>query len=102
MSPTPSSPEDLQQIAKDGVVTAALGSIAMVCRLLLSTEPVTAGWVIRRVLAAAVTSAFVGWAIADQIQSESLRFACVGAAGYCAPEVLDYVLRYARTLKPKG
>lgn len=101
MSPTPSNPEDLQQIAKDGVVTAALGSAAMVCRLLLSTEPVTAGWVIRRVLAAAVTSAFVGWAIADQIQSESLRFACVGAAGYCAPEVLDYVLRYARALRPK-
>jgi len=101
MSPTPSNPEDLQQIAKDGVVTAVLGSAAMVCRLLLSTEPVTAGWVIRRVFAAAVTSAFVGWAIADQIQSESLRFACVGAAGYCAPEVLDYVLRYARALKPK-
>lgn len=101
MSLTPSSPEELQQIAKDGVVTAALGSVAMVCRLLLSTEPVTAGWVIRRVLAAALTSAFVGWAIADQIQSESLRFACVGAAGYCAPEVLDYVLRYARALKPK-
>ena len=82
-------------------MTAALGSVAMVCRLLLSTEPVTAGWVIRRVLAAALTSAFVGWAIADQIQSESLRFACVGAAGYCAPEVLDYILRYARALKPK-
>jgi hypothetical protein len=101
MSPTPSNPEDLQQIAKDGVVTAALGSVAMVCRLILSTEPVTAGWVVRRVFAAAVTSAFVGWAVADQIHSESLRFACVGAAGYCAPEVLDYVLRYARALKPK-
>jgi hypothetical protein len=101
MSLPPSNPEDLQQIAKDGILTAALGSVAMICRLILSTEPVTAGWVVRRVIAAAITSAFVGWAVADQIHSESLRFACVGAAGYSAPEVLDYVLRYARALRPK-
>lgn len=68
----------------------------MVARLLLSTDPVSPGWVFRRIFAAAITAAFVGWAVAEHIQSIPLRFAAVGAAGYAAPEVLDYVLRYIK------
>lgn len=86
-------------MAKDGVVAGSLGSAAMVARLLLSTEPVTLGWVVRRVFAAAITAAFVGWAVSEQIQSVPLRFAATGAAGYAAPEVLDYLLKY---IKAKG
>jgi hypothetical protein len=101
MSPPPpaSNPEDYQQAVKDGVIASALGSAAMVARLLLSTEPVSLGWVIRRILAAAITAAFVGWAVAEHIQSIPLRFAAVGASGYAAPEVLDYLLAY---LKARG
>jgi hypothetical protein len=95
MSPAPpSNPEDYQQVVKDGVIASALGSAAMVARLLLSTEPVSWGWVVRRVFAAAITAAFVGWAVAEHIQSVPLRFAATGAAGYAAPEVLDYLLKY--------
>lgn len=95
MSPAPSSnPEDYHQVVKDGVIASSLGSAAMVARLLLSTEPVSWGWVVRRVFAAAITAAFVGWAIAEHIQSIPLRFAATGAAGYAAPEVLDYLLKY--------
>ncbi len=96
MSPPPpaSNPEDYQQVVKDGVVASALGSAAMVARLLLSTEPVSLGWVIRRIFAAAITAAFVGWAVTEHIQSIPLRFAAVGASGYAAPEVLDYLLKY--------
>lgn len=68
----------------------------MVARLLLSTEPVTFGWVCRRIFAAAITSAFVGWAVTEHIQSVPLRFAAVGASGYAAPEVLDYLLKYIK------
>jgi len=68
----------------------------MVARLLLSTEPVSPGWVIRRIFAAAITAAFVGWAVTEHIQSVPLRFAAVGASGYAAPEVLDYLLRYIK------
>lgn len=93
------SPEDMQQVAKDGVIAGALGSAAMVARMLLSTEPVTFGWVCRRILAAAITAAFVGWAVSEHIQSIPLRFAATGAAGYAAPEVLDYLLKY---VKAKG
>jgi hypothetical protein len=81
-------------VVKDGVVASALGSAAMVARLLLSTEPVSLGWVIRRIFAAAITAAFVGWAVTEHIQSIPLRFAAVGASGYAAPEVLDYLLKY--------
>jgi len=94
--PPPSNPDDYQQVVKDGVIASALGSAAMVARLLLSTDPVSPGWVFRRIFAAAITAAFVGWAVAEHIQSTPLRFAAVGAAGYAAPEVLDYVLRYIK------
>lgn len=68
----------------------------MAARLLLSTEPVSFGWVVRRVFAAAITAAFVGWAVTEHIQSVPLRFAAVGASGYAAPEVLDYLLKYIK------
>jgi hypothetical protein len=93
--PTPSS-DDVQAVAKDGIIAGALGSAAMVARLLLSTEPVTFGWVCRRIFAAAITAAFVGWAVTEHIQSVPLRFAAVGASGYAAPEVLDYLLKYIK------
>lgn len=95
MSPAPpSNPDDYQQVVKDGVIASSLGSAAMVARLLLSTEPVSWGWVARRIFAAAITAAFVGWAVSEHIQSIPLRFAATGAAGYAAPEVLDYLLKY--------
>jgi len=71
----------------------------MTARLLLSTEPVSFGWVVRRVCAAAITAAMVGYAIQDHIQSPGLRMGVVGAAGYAAPECLDYLMRW---IKAKG
>lgn len=68
----------------------------MTARLLLSTEPVSLGWVVRRVFAAAITAALVGYAIQDHIQSPGLRMGAVGAAGYAAPECLDYLMRWVK------
>jgi len=99
MSASPVNPEDIPPELKDGVVASILGGLAMTARLLLSTEPVTVGWVIRRVFAAAITAALVGYAVQDHIQSTGLRMAAVGAAGYAAPECLDYLLKY---IKAKG
>ena len=100
MSPPPPLDNDsTQSLVKDGLVASILGGLAMTARLLLSTEPVTPGWVLRRITAAAITAALVGYAIADHIASPGLRMAVVGAAGYAAPEVLDYVLKY---LKARG
>lgn len=90
------NPEEIPHEVKDGLVASVLGGLAMTARLLLSTEPVTLGWVIRRVLAAAITAAIVGYAIQDHIQSPGLRMGAVGAAGYAAPECLDYLMKYIK------
>ena len=84
---------------KDGVIASILGGMAMTARILLSTEPVTFGFVLRRFLAAGITAAIVGLATKDHFQSTGLWLATVGGAGYAAPEVADYFLRY---LKAKG
>ena len=112
MSAAPINPEEIPREVKDGVIAGVLGGLAMVARLLLSTEPVSAGWVMRRVAAAAITAAIVGYAIQDHIQSPGLRMGVVGAAGYSAPECLDYLLKYIKargqsevakvTKKPNG
>ena len=99
MSAAPFNPDEMPPELKDGVVASILGGLAMTARLLLSTEPVSFGWVVRRVLAAAITAALVGYAVQDHIQSVGLRMAAVGAAGYAAPECLDYLLKY---VKAKG
>jgi len=93
MSASPIDPEAISSQVKDGLTASILGGLAMTARLLLSTEPVSAGWVIRRVLAAAITAMLVGYAIADHIQSPGLKMGAVGAAGYAAPECLDYIMR---------
>ena len=99
MSAAPFNPEDIPKEVKDGLVASILGGLAMTARLLLSTEPVSLGWVVRRVCAAAITAALVGYAIADHIESPGLKMGVVGAAGYAAPECLDYLMRY---IKSKG
>ena len=114
MSPPPAPVDNdaTQAIVKDGLVASILGGLAMTARLLLSTEPVSPGWVFRRITAAAITAALVGYGIQDHIASPGLRMAAVGAAGYAAPEVMDYVLKYIKargeaevskvTKKPNG
>jgi len=97
--PPPIDNEATQSLVKDGLVASILGGLAMTARLLLSQEPVTPGWVLRRISAAAITAALVGYAITDHIASPGLRMGVVGAAGYAAPEVMDYILKY---LKARG
>ena len=94
--PPPIDPESFPKELKDGVIASILGGLAMTARLLLSQEPVSVGWVIRRVLAAAITAALVGYAITDHIESPGLRMGVVGAAGYAAPECLDYLMRWIK------
>lgn len=96
MSASPISPDDVPQSVKDGLTASVLGGLAMAGRLLLSETPVSAGWVIRRIMAAAITALFVGFYAQDNIESVALRYSVVGAAGYSAPECLDALLRFVR------
>jgi hypothetical protein len=90
------NPEEIPHEIKDGVIASLIGGLAMTARLLLSTEPVTIGWVIRRVFAAAITAALVGYGIQDHVQTPGLRMAAIGASGYAAPECLDFLLKYIK------
>lgn len=96
MAASPIDPNDLPSGIKDGLLASLLGGLAMTARLLLSTEPVTLGWVIRRVLAASIVASLVGMGIQDSIQSTGLRMAVVGASGYVAPEAVDFLLKYVK------
>jgi hypothetical protein len=90
------NPEEIPQEVKSGIIASLIGGLAMTARLLLSTEPVTIGWVFRRVMAAAITAALVGYGIQDHVQSPGLRMAAIGASGYAAPECLDFLLKYIK------
>lgn len=88
--------DDIPPEAKSGLVAAIIGGLAMTARLLLSTTPVSPGWVARRVLAASITAAIAGYALNDYITSPGLRMGAIGAIGYSAPETLDWVLAWMK------
>jgi hypothetical protein len=87
-------PDDFNGLVKDGLIASVLGGLAMTARLLLSTEPVSLGWVLRRLAAASITAVLVGFGIKDQIQSESLRLCVIGVCGYASPEACDFLIKY--------
>jgi hypothetical protein len=89
-------PDDYNGLVKDGIIASILGGLAMTARLLMSEEPVTPGWVLRRLLAASITAVLVGYGVKDYIQSESLRLCVIGGCGYCAPEITDYLIKYVK------
>jgi hypothetical protein len=102
VSPPPPPPIDGSGIppeVKDGVIASVLGGLAMTARILLSTEPVSFGFVVRRFFAASITAMLVGLGTKDHFSSTGLWLAVSGGSGYAAPEVTDYLLRY---VKAKG
>jgi hypothetical protein len=112
MSPAPlPTPEDTEALTKtkdisemlpyikDAIIASILGGFAMAARILLSTEPVTFGYAVRRFLAASITASLVGLGTKDYFSSQGLWLAVVGGSGYAAPEVADYFLRW---IKAKG
>ena len=98
--PPPTPPafdaEQTQTIVKDGLVASILGGLAMTARLLLSTEPVSIGWAVRRVSAASIVAVIVNYTTKDYISNHSLQIAAVGATAYAAPECLDFLLRWVK------
>jgi len=94
--PSPSNPEEYQAIVKDSLISSVLGGGAMVSRMLLSTDPVSFGWIVRRTLAAAIVAVFAGFALQEHISSLVMRFACIGLAGAAAPEVMDGAIKWVK------
>lgn len=88
--------DDLPAEARSGIVAAIIGGLAMTTRLLLSTTPVSPGWVARRVAAASITAVIVSYVLQDQIASPGLRTGAIGAISYASPEALDWMMAYLR------
>ena len=99
--PPPADPEDVNALLKDSAVSGALGGMAMVARLLMSTEKATWGYVARRIIIAFIVGFFASMVVKDYISSVKLQFAAVGALSYSAPEVCDFVLSYVRAKTEK-
>ena len=97
MSPTPNpDPDQIQQILKDSATSGALGTLAMMARILMSTEKTSIGYVARRIGLAFIVGFFASMVVKDYITSVSLQFAAVGAISYSGPEVCDYVAFYVK------
>jgi hypothetical protein len=95
MSSSPLPPE-APDIWADAAKAAPLGAAAFLARGLLSQERLSWGYLIRSGFSAAIVAVVVGLAIRDHIASESLRFACVGLAGFSAPELVDAAIRWTK------
>ena len=89
-------PPDSPDIWADAAKAAPLGAAAFLARGLLSQERLSWGYLLRSGFSAAIVAVVVGLAIRDHIASESLRFACVGLAGFSAPELVDAAIRWTK------
>jgi len=102
MSASPVDNESMTPVIKSTVISVVLGGLAMAARLLLSEHPVSAGYIIRRLAAAGITAAFVGWGITDYVASVTLRYCLIGICAYSAPEVADAAARWLRNKMNKA
>jgi hypothetical protein len=96
MTPPIQPPEDPSSLLGDGARSAAIGVIAGVARIMLSTEKQSVGYVARRMGVAAVVGFFSSMFVGEYVTSVKLQFCCVGALSYAAPEVCDFTLGLVR------
>jgi hypothetical protein len=94
--PDPNTGNNVNALLTDSFLASILGGMAMTARILLSHEPISFFWIVRRVLAASIAAILCGLAVKDQISSDSLRYFTIGAVAYCSPECFDFLLRYIK------
>ena len=87
---------DTDQMLKDGFASSILGSAAMAARILVSTDRMSVGWIIRWASAAIITSAFVGIVAQDYIQNKGALYGAIGISGAAAPELIDFIIKYVK------
>lgn len=91
----PPDPDLLSDAARSGTI----GFSMMIARRLLSPDKPPFLDVLLQAIAAAGVSVLVGWGASEYIQSQKLLYAVVGVAGFAAPEVAAFAIRY---LKAQG
>ena len=100
--PNPPTPDDVPVNFRDIGVGIAIGSLSWLIRYFCSMEKATPSYIMRRTVAAGLTSLLVGMATKGYFSSEGMAFAAAGAAGYCSPEAVDLLLVTLRKRAGKG
>lgn len=98
MSASPTNPNDADLLA-DAARSGTIGFSMMIARRLLSPDKPPFLDVFLQAIAAAGISVLVGWGASEYIQSTKLLYAVVGLAGFAAPEIASFAVRY---LKAQG
>ena len=80
----------------DTALTSGLGVLSGIVSWLLSPDPKSLGCMLRHLIVAGITAAFVGLAVRDFIDSEGLRLAVGGSAGYAGAIIWDRVLGFIK------
>lgn len=83
----------------DAARSGSIGFSMMIARRLLSPDKPPFLDVLLQAIAAAGVSVLVGWGASEHIQSQKLLYAVVGVAGFAAPEIAAFAIRY---LKAQG
>lgn len=104
MSPVPAS--GLETVTSDeavrqGIIASLLGVLAMLARLLMSTDKASIGYIFRSSVAAGLTAYFVNEGSRSYVEEENIRVFICGVAGFASPEILSYGLGWLK-LKMQG
>lgn len=83
---------------RDGAVAVALGGASGVARALMSPEPVSAGWIIRRALYSSFIGYLVSLVLPEYISSPGLRSATLALVAYFGTEIADALPGFGRRL----
>lgn len=79
---------------KDIATSAGLGVMGITARHLIDKAKRSWTEIALRTGAAMITAVFAGFAADALLQSESMKYAAVGALSYTAPEVLSFLVKF--------
>lgn len=84
---------DEPNMVKDIAISAGLGGLGISARHMVEMKRRTWTELSLRTGAAMITAVFAGFAAESMLDSESMRYAAVGAVSYTAPEILGFLIK---------
>lgn len=84
---------DEPNMIKDIAISAGLGGMGITARHMIERERRSWTEVATRTGAAMITAVFAGFAADAMLESESMKYAAVGAVSYTAPEILSFLVK---------
>lgn len=84
---------DEHNMIKDIAISAGLGGMGITARHMIEKERRSWTEVATRTGAAMITAVFAGFAADAMLESDSMKYAAVGAVSYTAPEILSFLVK---------